>query len=243
MKIRGDWGRKLKKMGLPAFSFAKSVIDFIYPPLCFLCQNRLEEKERFICFACWEGLEILPQPFCTSQEYLRKVVGKVWFSASIAFYQYSPAVQRLIHQMKYQRMGSVANIFALVMGRRLKEVIGTIPVDYIVPIPLHYTRERERGYNQAKLLAVRISRESGIPLLENCIKRRRYTTQQAKLDKNKRYQNVRDAFCVKNAELIKDRTILLTDDVLTTGNTMNECARMLSCAGAREIIALTIVRV
>jgi ComF family protein len=115
------------------------------------------------------------------------------------------------------------------------------PVDAVVPVPLHWTRERLRGYNQARVLAQAFAKKAGLPVLE-ALKRRRPAPSQTSLDKLARAANVRDAFQARRPEAVRGKTLLLVDDVCTTGATLEACARALKAAGARRVSALTAAR-
>ncbi len=116
-------------------------------------------------------------------------------------------------------------------------------VDVIIPVPLHPTRLRERGFNQSYLLAKAVGDQLKIQVWEKALSRTRYTQPQAKMQRKERLRNVTDAFNVNPIFNIKSKNIVLVDDVFTTGSTMNECARTLCLAGARTVTSLSIVRV
>ncbi len=139
-------------------------------------------------------------------------------------------------------MPGIASRFGRELGAALRHA-QLCDVDVILPVPLHPLRLRERGYNQADLLAREIGKAMGRPVLERALRRCRYTKQQAKFDKRERSRNVQDAFQLRQHNCVKDKNIILVDDVLTTGSTMNACARTLKEAGARKLTAVTIVRI
>ena len=116
------------------------------------------------------------------------------------------------------------------------------PAVLIMPVPLHPKRLRERGFNQSLLLARHVSRALHIDLDFLSLRRVRYTPPQASLAKSERKQNVRGAFELKNQDAVKGINILLVDDVVTTGNTLNECARILRKGGARKVFGLSLAR-
>jgi ComF family protein len=240
---RGNWGRRLEVAIHPALVLFKELVDFVYPPACLLCGRRLNKDEPFVCRECRQKFEFIMEPVRDGQHYQRRMLDKVWFSHSVAFLQYSPGMQKLIHCLKYQNSSRLVELFGDEMGRRMMSIPHCRNADYLVPVPLHATRRRERGYNQSLLLAQRISRETGIPLLSHCLKRTRHTTQQAKLSGERRFSNVKGAFVASHPEFVKKRRLLVVDDVLTTGSTINECAQALIQAGAKQVVALTIVRI
>ena len=151
-------------------------------------------------------------------------------------------VREMIHRLKYGRELWLARPLAAWMHEGLADprLAGWAP-DALVPVPLHPRRLREREFNQSEVLAEALSRETGIPVLR-ALKRARYTTTQTRLDRLHRRQNLRNAFIPgKNAD-VTDRNLLLVDDVLTTGSTLDACAASLLEAGAISVRALTAAR-
>jgi len=116
-------------------------------------------------------------------------------------------------------------------------------VDCLVPVPLHPSREAERGFNQSMLLASRVSRRWGIPIVSRALRRQRPTPPQTDLDADERRRNVKGAFAVSRPGAVNGQHVLLIDDVFTTGATVSECARLLLDAGARTVGVLTVSRV
>jgi competence protein ComFC len=144
-----------------------------------------------------------------------------------------PPVDTIIHHFKYKRKIQLS----VLLGRAMATIIRSDHVlkdaDMIVPIPLFWWKYLRRGYNQAALLSQIVSEECAIKIAD-IMRRIKHTKTQTRLDEEARRRNVRNAFAVKNGE-IEDKTVLLIDDVLTTGATMNECARALKEAGAKEV--------
>ncbi len=116
-------------------------------------------------------------------------------------------------------------------------------IDALVPVPLFSARYRERGFNQSEEICKGISRLTRLPILTSVLLRIRYTQQQAKFSREQRMDNVRGAFRVKNSESIAGKRIALVDDVITTGSTMNECAKCLIEAGASQAVVFSIARI
>ena len=223
-------------------SFFRTLIDFVYPPYCLLCETYLEPGEDLVCRTCWAGQSRLPEPFLPLRELRKLTSPDTNLDGSLAVYRYGSDTQELVHFLKYRRMQRLARAFGSEMARVFKEC-HELDVNILVPVPLHPIRWRERGYNQSRLLAEVISEHTGKPMQPRCLLRIRYTQPQAKMGKAERAQNVRGAFSARDAEKVQGRTIGLVDDVLTTGATMSECARVLREAGAEAVYALTIARV
>ena len=234
-------------MGQPIFrlahSFYLTLIDFVFPPLCLVCHNRLDPSMRFVCDSCWTAFIPQLEPIIASERMTILQNSEKYFSQSFALYEFTPAIQDLIHAMKYKEMPGLASRFGRELGDVMVGYYQPDDFDAIVPVPLHSLRLRERGYNQALLIAREIGKVMKKPVFEKGMKRCRYTNQQAKLNQEERRRNVSGAFKVRKKNAVEGKKIVLVDDVLTTGSTMNECARVLKEAGAKEIAIVTIVRV
>ncbi len=151
-------------------------------------------------------------------------------------------VREMIHRLKYGREMWLARPLASWMHDGLSDPrLRGEPIEALVPVPLHPRRLREREFNQSELLAAGLSRLSGIPVL-NALRRLRYTTTQTKLDRKHRRQNLRDAFILSKNTRVTNGNLLLVDDVLTTGSTLDACAAALLEGGALSVRALTAAR-
>ena len=164
------------------------------------------------------------------------------FDRARSFGRYDGALRDLIHLFKYVGVRTLAPRFGDWLARVLAENPDFASSDRILPVPLHPERERDRGYNQAALLARALARRTGISLDERSFARVKATAPQAGLTAHQRRENVRAAFVVRGDSFSKLRVILV-DDVLTTGATVNACAHALRRAGAAEIRVLTLARV
>lgn len=164
----------------------------------------------------------------------------MYFGTAVVVVRSQGAVRELIHTLKYHRQTWPVPALAMIGYRGLRDPRLQRP-DALVPVPLHPLRERERGYNQSALLAAAIAKRSGINIL-HALRRQRPTTTQTQFDRRQRMRNLRDAFALRQNVDVSNKNLLLVDDVLTTGSTVNECARTLMDAGARHVDALTIAR-
>jgi ComF family protein len=169
------------------------------------------------------------------------------FDFAISFGSYDGALRRLVHLLKYEQLRPAANI----LGAKLAEVLRR--ADFadecpalVIPVPLHPSKRRQRGFNQSELIArsaVKHLDRSRFELHKNNLRRTRATTSQTGLTSHQRRENVRGAFLVTAAARVKDRNVVIVDDVYTTGTTLNECARVLRAAGASQVIVATVARV
>ena len=208
----------------------KPLIDLFYPPVCIFCTSYLENKRKIICSACWKKL-IKFGPIIINK-HKNAVIDKVYI-----LFKFEDHIRPLIHLFKYNHYLSLAKYFS-------DEIIRTYPLlhkntyQYIIPVPLHPARLRERGYNQSHILAAHLSSCLHIPVLDHALIRTRNTISQTKLNNKQRRENVLNAF--KCSYPLKDSSILLVDDIITTGNTLKECTSVLKSAGVKKVDLLAL---
>ena len=231
----------------------QSFLDIVYPTdiRCLICNAKREEMSGYgICKICESHLPFIEPPVCTK-------CGKMMIEESLcldcqqsdhAFYrgisifEFNAEVRRLIHRYKYKQEKYLSTPMIHWMTEGLK--VYKWDFDLIVPVPLHPIRERKRGFNQADLLARGLSKSTGVPLVNQGLLRIKNTPQQAKLSKEQRQRNLRDAFIIseraKSLKTFHNKTILLVDDVYTTGSTANQCASELLAGGADRVYVITL---
>lgn len=229
----------------------ETVRDLILPPHCCGCGSGL--VSGWWCETCRKDLLPVTPPRCEScsQPFPGKITGpfrcpnchgrNFHFEAAVAAYQSRGQVRELVHRLKYGGSTWAARPLAELAMVAFEDPRLPSKIDGLVPVPLHPLRERERGYNQAELLATALTRLTGIPTIK-ALKRLRHTVTQTHFDRRQRMKNLRKAFAVVDAGRISARCILLVDDVLTTGSTLDECARVLGEAGSGPVYALAIGR-
>ena len=156
--------------------------------------------------------------------------------------EYSGAVRTLLHGLKFQRRrGNAAPLAWLLSLADEAELAGLCDNDtLVIPVPLSGSRRAERGYNQVTLIFAPWCRRQGLVWLDDCLARRRPTSPQWELDRRERRENIKDAFIVNAPESIRNHSILLVDDIVTTGRTLDECAAVLRQAGAASVSALAL---
>lgn len=229
------------------------ILNIIYPHTCPVCENLFPITVRNkICIKCLKTLAPIKGNVCQtcgtpiktqSTDRRCKTCKTVvrYFSKGCAMFSYNEEVKKLIHNFKFYYHPE----YGKTLGKYMYQYVtkfnpSLLECDFIVPVPIHFLRNFARGYNQSLLLAKEISCLSGIPLLSKNLVRIKNTKQQSLLTAEERYLNVKDAFKIKNPGQIKDKKILLIDDLLTTGSTLNYCALTLKEAGANDIYILTL---
>ena len=207
-------------------------LDLIFPRKCVGCQQKIPGKQ-VLCPECQQQL-IWRDNFESSSEN--------HFSRAYAVYDFSPLIQKLIHDFKYNEMTLIGRFLAEQASAFILAQNDFPKIDFIMPVPLHRVKKRFRGFNQSEVLTRVIAKNCGFSHLPNAIQRKRFTQTQTMLGRQERRQNVLGAFKLKNPQRISAKTILLVDDVFTTGATVNSISNLLENNGVSQIIVLTIAR-
>jgi ComF family protein len=220
--------------------FFTPLLDFFLPRLCYCCDNKLEPEENSVCSVCSSKMKFADSGRI-SYEYNKDFRGKGIVSgfSSLLVFEKDKEVQHLIHSLKYKKKFHAGIYLGEITGSALRTQISNWKTDLIIPVPLHKLKEIERGFNQSCYIAKGISRMTGIECNKKVLKRKKNTLSQTQMNLIQREENIKDAFNVKQPEAVKDKIILLVDDVITTGSTINECGRVLLEAGAAEIYAVS----
>jgi ComF family protein len=153
---------------------------------------------------------------------------------------YEGSLQEAIHHWKYEGKTNLTPFFSEWMAEGLKRYWKPDSFDFLIPVPLHTQRLRERGFNQALLLVKELSRQSGIPYRKTILQKKKPTVPQVNLSGSEREKGLRGAFHVVGMEELEDKWVLLVDDVYTTGATVNECSKVLLRGGAKRVDVLTL---
>jgi competence protein ComFC len=198
-------------------------IDTLFPPVCAICGALLSLDREIVCVDCVEKLTL-------AQEGITLPLTDTSFNDVIVLCEYDNQIRSLIHLLKYNQFIRVTQYLAELAHR--KKCIKR-SYDYIIPVPLHHIKLRERGYNQSAELAQHLALLLGIPYTSTILNRHRYTPSQTQFSREERFQNVVDAFTCSID--LYDKSILLVDDVVTTGSTVEACARVLKFAHARRV--------
>jgi competence protein ComFC len=232
---------------------AHAFLSLLYPPCCEGCGAGVEPP-RYLCDGCAAGAVRIEAPFCEvcSEPFRGAITGQFTcgncanrhfhFNYAVATYRSEGIVRDFIHRFKYFREFRLRHQLAAWAAEGLQDArIRAQAPDALVPVPLFRARQRDREFNQAAELARLIGKEAGIPLCDALL-RIRNTTTQVGHDRKKRMENLRNAFAMRHSMDVRDRHLILIDDVLTTGSTLDECASVLVKAGAASVRAITVAR-
>jgi ComF family protein len=229
------------------------LVSLLYPANCAGCAVPVKPGEQ-LCAQCRDDAPRLRAPFCErcSQPFPGAITDAftcqnchdrvLHFDAAISCYRSRGVVRELMHSFKYGKQLHLRHTLGAWLCDTLDDPrLAGRRFDCIVPVPLHPARERERGFNQAELLARALGRKSGLPV-RPLLRRIRYTTTQTQFDRHERMENLSGAFRLRRGVDVQELRVLLVDDVLTTGSTLSECAEVLKRAGALSVHAATAAR-
>jgi len=228
----------------------RGAVDLLYPPICPLCYSPLADCDTVICFRCehvmtpaprWRCLRCGAGGFGAEPEPGRKcrhcpTEGAAWQGA-FAVAPYRAQATQCVQRFKYHRRMELGETMGRLMRARLAPSLAQLGarIEIVAPVPLHWLRRVARGFNQSAVLADILARDSGLSFEPRLLRRVRHTRRQALLPPERRAANVAGAFSLSSRADVRDRGVLIVDDVMTTGHTIQECAKVLREAGAREV--------
>jgi len=218
------------------------LLDIFFPKKCLGCG----QANTYFCLACFNQIKLNPNDNCffckkptiqgniciecKKQTYLDKIITATEYTL----------VKNLIKKFKYQYIKELNEPLSQLLIESIKEISKNV---IIIPIPLHKIRQRKRGFNQAELLAKNVSKYFNVPMYVNILKRNKHTEPQANIkNTEKRKENLKNVFEIENKELIKNKTIIIIDDVITTGATIIQAAKILEENKAKEIYGLMVAK-
>lgn len=202
------------------------LIHLLYPRLCEGCSKPLHGAEEVLCIGCAQELPETNYHHIPDNETALRFAGRIPFvrATSLAYFTNEGLLQHLLHGLKYRGRKETGTYLGKRLGEGLKNAGWAGDIDMIVPVPLHKTRKNERGYNQSALIAQGMSTALHIPTNDDALLRVRKTETQTHKTRAERVENMKDTFCLKEEGTLKNKHILLCDDVLTTGATLEACA-------------------
>lgn len=234
--------------------FIQGLGDLVFPPCCMACGILLAGPEdASFCPACFSLIRFIVPPLCpccgipltgAGADHLCGdcLVSRPPYAIARAVARYEAVLLDAIHVFKYKGKITTGEVLGKIMADYAYPDFSVADYSLIVPVPLHPKRLRERGFNQAVILAREISKRFSVPLDFLTLRRHVFTEPQVNLGKDQRMANIRGAFVVKDGKKIQGQKIILVDDVYTTGSTVKECAGALMAHGAAEVAVLTLAR-
>lgn len=223
-------------------SSAQSLLHLIYPHCCAACGSDALEESQTLCLRCSLSL-----PFTGFEQHDNNPVEKIFWgrlplraACSILYFTKHSPVQALLHQLKYRGQRDLGLALGREMGLVLRQAARFQPIDLLIPLPLHPRRERRRGYNQAGLLCEGMSGPLQAQVITGVVTRNKATATQTHKSRQDRWQNMCGRFSCIRPEAIVHRHVVLVDDVVTTGATLEACGTELLQAGAASLSVVTL---
>lgn len=232
----------------------RSLADLFWPRQCEGCGAVPDAGSHYLCWDCRAGMPWIEPPYCDrcgdpvsgviTNSYLCSLCSarEPAFDRARSAVRFRGGVKDWLHRFKYSHATHLSRDLGSVLAAMVRAHYGQETPDAVAYVPLHAVKERSRTYNQARLLAGELARGMGLPLARGCLERTRDTGTQTHLTARQRALNVEGAFRVRSPEWVEGRNFLLVDDVMTTGATVNECARALKAAGAGRVLVATVAR-
>ncbi|RYZ29629.1 MAG: ComF family protein [Chitinophagaceae bacterium] len=207
----------------------ESVLHLLFPHVCEGCGTDVLEQDHFLCLKCHSALPKTDFHLYPNNPIEKIFWGRLPLANATAQYYFTKnsAMQHLMHQLKYRGNKELGMYLGRLMGHALNQSNRFRYIDGLIPLPLFPAKERKRGYNQALVLCEGIAEVMGKPVLKNAITRRSHTDSQTKKNRVQRWQNMDGRFEITNEDAIKGKHLLLVDDVVTTGATLEACGSVL----------------
>jgi len=228
--------------------------DLLYPRSCAVCGIGRPDARRHLCWECHADIMPITHPYCSlcgdpvsgriDHSYICHFCSDVnpAFSIARSAAHYAGPIAEMLKALKYRKATWLVPDLASMLSALVYQHIEVDEIDAVTFVPLHHTRRREREYNQSALLARDLARIIDKPYMNRIIYRHRKTTSQTSLTARERISNVRNSFRYRNRSWLQGRRILLVDDVMTTGATVNECAKTLKKGGASKVYVVAVAR-
>jgi ComF family protein len=235
-------------------NLARGMLDIVYPNLCWICRQPMPSEQRGFCRVCHQALFTDPRPSCphcaaTVGPHANVESGCVAcrdqgfaFDGAFRIGPYEGPLREVILRTKNAHAEGLAEMVAAEWAAKLANDLGPLGIQCVVPVPLHWWRRWQRGYNQSDALARALANAIRIPCHPYGLRRRRATAMQTNLPPTARRENMRGAFVARRTASLAGKTVLLADDVMTTGSTAHEAARALRKAGAVRVVVAVLGR-
>lgn len=227
------------------------LVNYVFPPRCFACSNLTSDHDG-ICSSCWKKCKFITKPFCRicCKKFevnfsdidicVKCSISKPKIDSVRALLEFSSEVKGLIHNFKYNNKTILGKFFAKLIYNRFSDDFKD--VDIIAPVPMHRIKRLFRGYNPPQILAYELAKFIHKPVIPDLLIKKRLTKAQVGLNKKERAKNLQGSLLLNKKFDVKDKVILLVDDVVTTGATGNECSKVLKQEKAMAVNLVTIAK-
>jgi len=218
-----------------------TIINLFFPKLCYACSHLLSDNELHICTTCRHNLPVTNFHFENNDTVEKVFYGRVKIENATALLRFEKKgiVQQLLHNLKYRGHETIGSVLGEWLGNELKSVEAYIKIDAVIPVPLHKNKQRKRGYNQVAKFAIEIAKALNTEYIDNVLIKTTATKTQVFKKRISRWDSTNEMFIITNTNLIEGKHILLVDDIITTGATIEACSNMLNKAKNIKISVAT----
>ena len=245
----------MKQLICSISNISQATLNLVFPVYCKSCGIKLPyDNKKYLCLDCIKSIRLNQPPFCTRCG--KSVVGEsrikaicpdclgkeYYFEAAWQCCKYDGIIKEFIHGLKYNKRLFLKDILIDILYNFIREHVDYKNIDMIIPVPMHRLSIHSRGFNQAAVISRGICQKLAIPLKEDWLIKIRKTKQQVGLKKDERLKNMAGSFILKKDAGLKEKKVLLIDDVFTTGATADECSKALISGGARSVWVVALAR-
>lgn len=207
----------------------KNLLNLFFPKVCYACRNLLVDQETYICTDCRHNLPVTNYHFNNDDTVKKVLYGRVKLENATALLQFQKKgmVQHLLHGLKYKGYENIGVFLGKWLGEELKTIEAYGSIDAVVPVPLHKRKQRKRGYNQVEKFGLEIAKALDVEYIDTVLLKTTSTKTQVFKKRIARWNASKEVFTMQNQALIEDKHILLIDDIITTGATIEACVNIL----------------
>jgi len=207
----------------------KNLLNLFFPKVCYACNNLLADRETYVCTDCRHNLPVTNYHFSNDETVQKALYGRVKLENATALLQFQKKgmVQHLLHGLKYKGYEDIGVFLGKWLGEELKAIEVYSNIDAVIPVPLHKKKLRKRGYNQVEKFGQEIAQALNVPYIDNVLVKTTSTKTQVFKERIARWNNNNEVFSITNISTIANKHILLVDDIITTGATIEVCSNEL----------------
>jgi ComF family protein len=225
-------------------NLAVDLFHLLFPNLCNACGQSLVKSEQFLCLNCLFDLPYTDFHLFRDNQVARQFWGRFpcTYAMAMLYFRKGGKVQQILHSLKYRGKAELGVLLGKLLAERMMK--GNFPnFDIIIAVPLHWKKEKLRGYNQSQCIAEGLGTVMNIPVVKNVLVKKKSTSSQTKKGRFDRFENLKEAFAATNTSILENKHVLLVDDVVTTGATLEACALVLLEAGVKTVSISTVAYV
>jgi len=232
----------MKKVNSYLRELSNDLLHVMFPDLCLACRKLPKTRDASFCVDCLHIMPYTDHFFIKENDVTKHFRGRVTLlhGGALLRFREGGIVQNMLHQLKYKKRREIGEVLGEIAGRKFLDSPLFMVPDIIIPVPVHPEKVRRRGYNQSSVFGMAVGQVIGVPLSDHVLIKDKETTSQTGKSRTDRVVNVEEVFVLKRPDEINGRNVLLVDDVVTTGATLEACCLKLKESGAKSLSILTI---